>query len=98
MAKVEDPFAMSNVLSTCGLVGIIGNALIIVRYGRRRILLITGLLLSGLLQLLMAIVYDRHGGTAAAGRGIVACTALYFFFFDVSFPCWPLPTLAGRGF
>ncbi|KAH8683681.1 general substrate transporter [Ilyonectria robusta] len=77
MAQVEDPFAMSNVLSTAGLVAIIINALIVVRYGRRRVLLTSGLLISGFFQLIIAIVYDKNPGEIVTGKVLVALSCLY---------------------
>ncbi|KAF7555987.1 hypothetical protein G7Z17_g1715 [Cylindrodendrum hubeiense] len=72
MAEVEDPFAMSSVLSTAGLVAIMVNALIVVRYGRRRVLLTSGLLISGCFQLIIAVIYDKNPGTAVTGKGMIA--------------------------
>ena len=63
MAKVADPFGMSCVLSTIGLLALIINSLFVVRYGRRRVLLMTGLLVCGVLQLIIAVVYDKNPGT-----------------------------------
>jgi hypothetical protein len=86
MAKVENPFAMSNVLSAIGLLGLITSSLIVVRYGRRRVLLVNGILICGTIQLAMAVAYDKHGGTPATGRALVALSSLYFFFFNVRLP------------
>ncbi|KAF2727907.1 monosaccharide transporter-like protein [Polyplosphaeria fusca] len=82
MAKVEDPFAMSNVLSCIGIIAIIANSLIIVRYGRRRVLLTTGLLFCGVLQLIVAVVYDKNPGTKRTGKVIVALSCLYMFSYN----------------
>ncbi|EMR68716.1 putative general alpha-glucoside permease protein [Eutypa lata UCREL1] len=65
MAKVSNPFAMSCVLSTVGLAALVANSLIIVRYGRRRVLMTNGLVICGVLQLIIAIVYDKNPVTAA---------------------------------
>ncbi|KAL6414225.1 monosaccharide transporter [Ilyonectria robusta] len=86
MAQVEDPFAMSNVLSTAGLVAIIINALIVVRYGRRRVLLTSGLLISGFFQLIIAIVYDKNPGEIVTGKVLVALSCLYMTSYNVSQP------------
>lgn len=86
MAQVEDPFAMSNVLSTAGLVAIIINALIVVRYGRRRVLLTTGLLISGCFQLIIAVVYDKNPGEMVTGKVLVALSCLYMTSYNVSQP------------
>ncbi|KAF2262924.1 monosaccharide transporter-like protein [Lojkania enalia] len=82
MAKVSNPFAMTNVLSTIGLLAIISNSLIIVKYGRRRILLMTGLILCGILQLIIAITYDKKPGTTTTGTVLVALSCLYMFSYN----------------
>jgi hypothetical protein len=82
IAKVSDPFAMTNVLSCIGILAIIANSLIIVKYGRRRVLLITGLLLCGILQLIIAIAYNKRPGTKQTGRVIVALSCLYMFSYN----------------
>ncbi|KAF2121220.1 monosaccharide transporter-like protein [Lophiotrema nucula] len=82
MAQVENPFAMSNVLSTLGLVAIIANSIIIKRYGRRRVLLMTGLLICGVLQLIVAVVYDKHGRSRTTGKVVIALSAMYMFSYN----------------
>ncbi|KAM0489913.1 hypothetical protein ACHAP8_012095 [Fusarium lateritium] len=77
MAKVEDPFAMSNVLSTAGLTATIINAFVVVRYGRRRVLLLSGLTIAGFFQLIFAVVYDRNPGQVVTGKVLVALSCLY---------------------
>ena len=84
MAKVSDPFAMTNVLSAIGLLAIICNSLIIVKYGRRRVLLITGLLGCGILQLIIATVYHKLGRNTSTGKVLVALSSLYMFSYNVS--------------
>jgi hypothetical protein len=84
MAEVADPFAMSCVLSTMGLLALIINALIVVKYGRRRVLLISGLTACGILQLIIAVVYDEKGRTRTTGKVLVALTCLYMMSYNVS--------------
>lgn len=73
---------MSNVLSTAGLVAIIINSLIVVRYGRRRVLLMTGLIGCGLLQLIIAIVYQRQPGRPSTGKVIVGLSCVYMMLYN----------------
>jgi hypothetical protein len=82
MAKVNNPFAMTNVLSTVGILALIANSFIIIRFGRRRVLLMTGLLLCGILQLIIAIVYLKQPGTATTGTIIIALSCLYMFSYN----------------
>ena len=82
IAKVSNPFAMTNVLSCIGIIAIIANSLIIVKFGRRRVLLMTGLLVCGILQLIIAITYSKKPGTKDTGRVIVALSCLYMFSYN----------------
>ncbi|KAF3809698.1 High-affinity glucose transporter RGT2 [Colletotrichum gloeosporioides] len=82
IARVEHPFAMTNVLSTCGLLAIIANALVVVRYGRRRVFLLTGLVLSGCFQLIMAITFDKHPNTVSTGNLLVAISCLFMIAYN----------------
>ena len=77
MAKVTDPFAMTNVLSAAGLVAILINSCIVVRFGRRRVLLMGGFVFCGLFQIIIAIVYDKKPGQTSTGQVIVALSCLY---------------------
>ncbi|CAI6333737.1 unnamed protein product [Periconia digitata] len=82
MSRVNNPFAMSNVLSTIGIIAILANTLIIVKFGRRRVLLMTGLLLCGILQLIIALVYLKNPGTKQTGMIIVALSCIYMFSYN----------------
>jgi len=84
MANVQDPFAMTNVLSATGLLAIIINSLIVVRFGRRRVLLMGGFALCGILQLILAITYDKNPGAEATGKVLVALSCLYIMAYNVS--------------
>ncbi|KAK7954086.1 hypothetical protein PG996_014972 [Apiospora saccharicola] len=82
MANVSDPFAMSCVLSTVGLVAIFANSLIVTRYGRRRVLLMSGLVTCGILQLIVAVVYDKNPGAKVTGQVLVAFSCLYLMSYN----------------
>ncbi|KAJ9616841.1 RNA-dependent ATPase rok1 [Cladophialophora chaetospira] len=82
MAHVSNPFGMSCILSAMGILAILINSTIVVRYGRRRVLLMTGLAVCGILQLIIAIVYDKNPGTRATGKVIVALVTLYMMSYN----------------
>ncbi|KAL2022954.1 hypothetical protein VTK56DRAFT_4169 [Thermocarpiscus australiensis] len=82
MSKVANPFGMSNVLSVMGILAIFFNSLIVVRYGRRRVTLMIGLGLCGILQLIIAIVYDKQPGAASTGAVLVALTCVYMMSYN----------------
>ncbi|KAH7392958.1 monosaccharide transporter-like protein [Pyrenochaeta sp. MPI-SDFR-AT-0127] len=82
MAKVSDPFAMSNVLSAISICAFIANSFIVVRFGDRRILLMTGLLVCGILQLIIATVYHQKPGAKSTGKVTVGLTGIYMFSYN----------------
>ncbi|EHL02661.1 putative High-affinity glucose transporter RGT2 [Glarea lozoyensis 74030] len=82
MAKVSNPFGMSCVLSTLGLLALAINSLIVVRYGRRRVLLMSGLVTCGILQLIIAITYHKNPGTKKTGKVLVALSCLYMMSYN----------------
>lgn len=82
MANVEDPFAMSNVLSVMGILAILFNSLIVVKFGRRRVILMAGLAICGIFQIIIAVVYDKLGRTKTTGNVLVALTCLYMMSYN----------------
>ncbi|KAK3364643.1 general substrate transporter [Lasiosphaeria hispida] len=82
MANVADPFAMSNVLSVMGILAILFNSLIVVKFGRRRVILMVGLGVCGVLQMIIAVVYDKLGRTTQTGNVLVALTCLYMMSYN----------------
>ncbi|KAH9905427.1 general substrate transporter [Xylariomycetidae sp. FL2044] len=82
MAKIANAFGMSCVLTAVGLVAIIINSLIVVRYGRRRVLLMSGLATCGFLQLIVAVVYDKAPNATVTGQVIVAMSSLYMMSYN----------------
>ncbi|KAJ9137107.1 General substrate transporter [Pleurostoma richardsiae] len=82
MAKVPNAFGMTCVLSAIGLLAIIINSCIVVRYGRRRVLLLNGLVICGVLQLIIAITYDKNPGTKVTGQVLVALSSLYMMSYN----------------
>lgn len=82
MSKVPNPFAMTNILSAMGILAILFNSLIVVRYGRRRVIIMTGLALCGIFQLIIAIVYDKNPGTKSTGQVLVGFTCVYMMSYN----------------
>lgn len=74
---------MSCVLSTVGLIALIINSLVVVRYGRRRILLMAGLTTCAILQLIIAVTYDKKPGAQTTGKVLVALSCLYMMSYNV---------------
>jgi hypothetical protein len=82
MSKVPNPFAMTNILSAMGILAIFFNSLIVVRYGRRRVIMMIGLAFCGILQLIIAVVYDKQPGTTSTGTVLVALTCIYMMSYN----------------
>ena len=82
MAGVGDPFTMSVVLVCVGVIAVILNTIVITRFGRRRIFLVTGLTLCGLVQLILAAVYDARPTATSTLNLIVGLSVLYILAYN----------------
>lgn len=77
MAGVGAPFENACILTGLGVLAILVNTAIITRYGRRRLFLITGLLICGFIELIVAVVYTVKPGSPQASKCIVGLSVLY---------------------
>ncbi|KAI0905462.1 MFS monosaccharide transporter-like protein [Ustulina deusta] len=77
MANVGNAFENSCILTGTGVAALLFNALIITKYGRRRVMMISGFVVCGLSQLIMAIVYTIEPGTQKTGKVIVGLSVIY---------------------
>ncbi|KAB5585104.1 general substrate transporter [Coniochaeta sp. 2T2.1] len=77
MAGIGDPFGNTCILIGCGVAAIIINSIVTTRYGYRRVMLMSGLLLCGVCQLIIAAVYTVEPGTKKTGQLIVAFAIIY---------------------
>lgn len=77
MANVGKPFENACILTAVGVVIIILNSCIITKYGRRRVFLCTGMIICGICQLIVAIIYTTHPGTQSTGKAIVGVSVVY---------------------
>ncbi|KAI2641327.1 MFS monosaccharide transporter-like protein [Xylaria nigripes] len=77
MANVGAPFANSCIIAGIGVAAIVFNTLIVTKFGRRRIMMITGFVFCGLAQLILAIVYTVEPGTQKTGKVIVGLSVIY---------------------
>ncbi|KAK5713737.1 hypothetical protein LTR17_017504 [Elasticomyces elasticus] len=77
MAGVGKPFENSVALVAVGVVAIIINTCVITRFGRRRIFLISGLLLCAVTMLIIAAVYTVKPNDASTKNLIVAMSVIY---------------------
>ncbi|GAW26787.1 putative mfs monosaccharide transporter protein [Rosellinia necatrix] len=77
MANVGNAFENSCILTGTGVAALLFNALVITKYGRRRAMMISGFIVCGLSQLIMAIVYTIEPGTQKTGKVIVGLSVVY---------------------
>ncbi len=83
MAGIGNAFENACILSAVGIVAILINSALITHFGRRRVFLISGLILCGIAQLLTAVVYTVHPGTQSTGQAIVALSVVYIVGYNV---------------
>ncbi|KAL1984129.1 hypothetical protein VTN96DRAFT_9434 [Rasamsonia emersonii] len=67
----------SCILVAVGIVVMMINALFISKIGRRRIFLTTGLILCGLCQLIIAIIYTKDPSSEQTGKAIVGISVIF---------------------
>jgi MFS transporter, SP family, sugar:H+ symporter len=84
MANIGNAFENTCILVGVGVAAIIVNSAVITHFGRRRVFLVTGLLICGLTQLLTAVVYQVNPGTESTGKGIVGLSVIYILGYNVS--------------
>lgn len=77
MAKVGSAFENNCILTAVGVIAIIVNSCIITKFGRRRVFLFWGMILCGVCQLIVAVVYTISPGTQSTGKAIVGLSILY---------------------
>ncbi|KAI1367156.1 general substrate transporter [Xylaria arbuscula] len=77
MANVGNAFENSCILTGTGVAALLFNALVITKYGRRRVMMMSGFVVCGLSQLIMAIVYTIEPGTQKTGKVIVGLSVIY---------------------
>ena len=77
MAGVGKPFENSVILVGVGVIAIIINTIVITRWGRRRVFLTAGLILCGVVQLIIAILYDLHPTNESTLKSIVGLSVVY---------------------
>ncbi|KAK8120010.1 uncharacterized protein PG998_004636 [Apiospora kogelbergensis] len=77
MADVGDAFTNSCILTGVGVAGLVVSNLIITRWGYRRPMMMSGFLLCGLAQLIIAVVYTVEPGTEKTGKVIVGISVIY---------------------
>lgn len=77
MANVGNAFENSCILTGTGVAALLFNALVITKYGRRRVMMMSGFVVCGLSQLIMAIVYTIEPGTPKTGKVIVGLSVIY---------------------
>lgn len=87
MANVGNAFENSCILTALGVVAILVNIAVITRLGRRRFFLMTGLLICGFSQLIVAAIYTVHPGTESTGKAIVGLSVIFILGYNVKKAC-----------
>jgi hypothetical protein len=90
MAGIGNAFENACILNAVGIVAILVNSALITHFGRRRVFLVSGLILCGIAQLVTAVVYTANPGTKSTGQAIVGLSVVYILGYNV---CAPLPAL-----
>ena len=82
MTGVGKPFENAVILVAVGVVAIIINTLVITRWRRRRVFLTVGLTLCGIVQLIIAAVYDARPTKDSTVKLIVGLSVVYILSYN----------------
>ena len=85
MANVGKPFENSCILQAVGLAAILANSILSPKIGRRRVCLVTGLLICGAAMVIMAAVYQKNPLASATGKLVIAMTMIHMVSYSVRF-------------
>ncbi|PNS21008.1 hypothetical protein CAC42_3345 [Sphaceloma murrayae] len=77
MANVGKPFENAVILTSIGVFAILVNSVVVTKFGRRRVFLMSGLLLCGLFQIIIAVIYTVRPNARGAAKSLVGLTCLY---------------------
>ncbi|KAF3065938.1 Maltose permease MAL31 [Daldinia childiae] len=77
MANVGNAFENSCILTGVGVAALGATAILITKFGRRRLMMISGFIFCGISQLIIAIVYTIHPNTESSGKALVGMSVLY---------------------
>ncbi|KAI1813232.1 MFS monosaccharide transporter-like protein [Poronia punctata] len=77
MANVGNAFENSCILTGVGVAALGFNALAITKLGRRRVMMMSGFVVCGLTQLIMAVIYTIEPGTTRTGKATVGLGVVY---------------------
>ncbi|KAI1370121.1 putative maltose permease [Hypoxylon crocopeplum] len=82
MANVGNAFENSCILTGVGVAALLATAILITKFGRRRLMMLTGFVLCGISQLVIAIVYTVHPNTESSGKALVGMSVLYIIAYN----------------
>ncbi|GAB1315359.1 Major facilitator-type transporter ecdD (Fragment) [Madurella fahalii] len=77
MAGIGNAFENACILISVAVVAILVNSALVTHFGRRRVFLISGMLLCGVAQLLTAVIYHVNPGAKSTGQAIVGLSVVY---------------------
>ncbi|KAI1092188.1 putative maltose permease [Rostrohypoxylon terebratum] len=82
MANVGNAFENSCILTGVGVAALLATALLITKFGRRRLMMLMGFTLCGISQLVIAVVYTVHPNTENSGKALVGMSVLYIIAYN----------------
>ncbi|OTB03829.1 hypothetical protein M426DRAFT_59705 [Hypoxylon sp. CI-4A] len=77
MANVGNAFENSCILTGVGVAALLATSFLITKFGRRRLMMLTGFAVCGISQLIMAIIYTVHPNTQSSGKALVGLSVVY---------------------
>ncbi|OTA84294.1 hypothetical protein M434DRAFT_377913 [Hypoxylon sp. CO27-5] len=82
MANVGNAFENSCILTGVGVAALLATTLLITKFGRRRLMMMTGFTLCGISQLIIAVIYTVHPNTENSGKALVGMSVIYIIAYN----------------
>ncbi|KAI0832289.1 putative maltose permease [Hypoxylon sp. FL0890] len=82
MANVGNAFENSCILTGVGVAALLATTFLITKFGRRRLMMITGFILCGISQLIIAIIYTVHPNAESSGKALVGMSVIYIIAYN----------------
>ncbi|KAI8957309.1 putative maltose permease [Daldinia sp. FL1419] len=82
MANVGNAFENACILTGVGAAALGVTAILITKFGRRRLMMISGFISCGISQLIIAIIYTIHPNTESSGKALVGMSVIYIIAYN----------------
>ena len=82
MAEVGNPFANTCIVTAVAVFAVLVQGLLMTHFGRRRVFLLLGFTVCGIMMLIIAAVWTAQPNTESSAKVVIALLVIYILFFS----------------